>query len=136
MLITKNRKKKILTVGAFVLGFIAPVLAVNLSINPLYSEARFTPADKLHAGCINAVDVNFDAQSQTVENVHAVVSYDPTVMQIVRVDSTADQSLVNYNIEYDKVVLNYLNPKNQTLNKKSLFKIYFKGLDSLTSSVM
>lgn len=137
MLITTNRRKKILSVGALVLGFIAPVLAVNLSINPIYSEARFAPADKLHAGCINAVNINFDAQSQAVENVHAVVSYDPNDVQIIRVDSsTDDPSLVNYNIEYDRVVLNYLNPKNQSLNKKSLFTVYFKSIDTLTSSMM
>ena len=119
-----------------VLGILAPVLAVKVSLDPLYMDARFEPADTLHAGCINSANVLFQSEGQDIENVHLVFSYIPNDIQIVRVTSTADKSLINYNIDYDSLVLNYLNQKGKKLSNVTLFQIYFKSLDTLTSTVL
>jgi hypothetical protein len=119
-----------------VLGIIAPVLAIKISLDPLYMDARFEPADTLHAGCINSTNLMFQSEGQEIENVHLVFSYMPNDIQIVRVASTADKSLINYNIDYDSLVLNYLNQKGKKLNNATLFQIYFKSSESLTSTVL
>ena len=118
------------------LGVIAPVLAIKVSLDPLLMDARFTPADTLHAGCINSANVSFQSEGQEIENVHMVFSYAPNDIQIVRVASTADKSLINYNIDYDSLVLNYLNQKAKKLANVTLFQIYFKSQENLTSTVL
>lgn len=133
---TRNITKKILAGGVTLLAIVAPVLAIKVSLDPLYMDARFTPADTLHAGCINSANVAFQSEGQEVENVHLVFSYLPKDIQIVRVASTADKSLINYNIDYDSLVLNYLNQKSKKLSNVTLFQVYFKSLDSLTSTVL
>jgi hypothetical protein len=133
---TRNIRKKIFTGSMVVLGIIAPVLAANVSLDPLYMDARFMPANMLHAGCINSANVMFQSQGDEVENVHLVFSYLPKDIQIVRLASTADKSLINYNIDYDSFVLNYANQHDKKLTNVSLFQVYFKSLDSLTSTVL
>ncbi|MBU0627153.1 hypothetical protein KKG31_02870 [Patescibacteria group bacterium] len=43
-----------------VAAMVAPVLAATVSIKPEFGEARFAPADKLHAECLNSVHVGLD----------------------------------------------------------------------------
>lgn len=130
----RNITKKILAGGVTLLAIVAPVLAIKVSLDPLLMDARFTPADVLHAGCINSANVMFQSEGQEIENVHMVFSYVPEDIQIVRVASTADKSLINYNIDYDSLVLNYLNQKGKKLSNVNLFQVYFKSQDSLTAT--
>lgn len=91
-------KRGLARVGA-VIALVAPVLAVQISLDPVYENARFEPADKLHAGCLNTVKVQFKSEGQEVENVHLVLEYNPKDIQIVSVESeVADENLLNYNI--------------------------------------
>ena len=136
MMTTRNIRKKIFAGGVVMLGVIAPVLAIKVSLDPLYMDARFEPASTLHAGCINSTNVMFQSEGQKIENVHLVFSYIPDDIQIVRVTSTADKSLINYNIDHDSLVLNYLNQKSKKLSNVTLFQIYFKSSDNLTSTVL
>jgi len=133
---TRNITKNILAGGIALLAIVAPVLAIKVSLDPLYMDARFTPAETLHAGCINSANVMLQSEGQEIENVHLVFSYAPSEIQIARVASTADKSLINYNIDYDTVVLNYLNQKGKKLSNVELFEIYFKSQENLSSTVL
>jgi len=133
---TRNIRKKIFTGGMVMLGIIAPVLAVKVSLDPLLMDARFTPADTLHAGCINSANVMFQSEGVQVANVHMVFSYLPTDIQIVRDASTAEKSIINYNIDYDSFVLNYVNQNTKKLTNVNLFQVYFKSTENLTSTVL
>lgn len=133
---TMNMMKKIVAGLVVMLGIVAPVLAVKVSLDPLYMDARFEPADLLHAGCVNSANLLFQSEGQEIENVHVVFSYLPQDIQIVRVSSTADKSIINYNIDYDSLALNYLNQKGKKLANVTLFQIYFKSQENLTSTVL
>lgn len=131
-----NNKKISLLVVSFLCTF-APVLGASVSLDPSYYEARFTPAETLHAGCVDSVKLNFKADGKQIENVHLVMSYVPKDIEIARVASDAnDPTMINYNVEYDRLVLNFLNPEWKKLSNTSLFQIYFKSVESLTSTVI
>jgi hypothetical protein len=63
------------------------------------------------------------------------MTYNPDEIQIVGIDSdSTNKSSINYNIENDKIILNYLNSEEKELNNDNIFNIKFKSLSSLTST--
>lgn len=125
-------KTKKLIASIMTLASIWCVLAAKVSIDPIYQDARFTPANTLHAWCLNSADIVFQSELASVENIHLVMSYNPQDIQIVRIASEADKSLINYNVENDRIILNYLNANWEKLSNNKIFKIYFKWSESLT----
>jgi len=133
---TKDVLKNILAGGVTFLAIVAPVLAVKVSLDPLYMDARFEPAETLHAGCMNSANVMFQSEGQDIAAVHMAFAYKPQDIQIARISSTADKSIVNYSIDYDTFSLNYTNAKNKTLNNVNLFQVSFESSENLTSTVL
>jgi len=99
-----------------------------VTIQPLYSDVRFQPSDKLHANCINSADIIFSPQGQKITKFKVILSYNPETLEILRILPTVTNATVHSKIEYDKIILEVENPKftSSTANT-SFFQIYFKS---------
>lgn len=105
------------------------VLWAKVTLQPLYSDVRFEPTDKLHAGCTNSADVLFSPQGQKITHFTLVLYYNPENIEILRIiPSTNNGEIVNSNIEYNKIILDVQNPNFTSLTQAtSFFQIYFKS---------
>lgn len=100
----------------------------KVTFQPLYSDARFQPADKLHVGCSNSADVLFSPQGQKVTEFKLVLYYNPETVEILRILPSVDNGLTNSKIEYNKIILDVKNPTfTSPKEATSFFHIYFKS---------
>ncbi len=123
------KTKKILSRG--VLSTIALLWCVRwakVTFQPLYSDIRFQPSDKLHAWCSNSADILFSPQGQKITKFKLVLYYHPENLEILRILPTINDGSATSKIEYNKILLEVTNPKfeSSTANK-SFFQIYFKS---------
>lgn len=99
----------------------------KVTFQPLYSDVRFQPADKLHAGCTNSADILFSPQGQKISKFTLVLYYNPENVEILRILPTYD-GVGNSKIEYNKITLEVQNPTfTSTTETKSFFQLYFKS---------
>lgn len=117
--------------GWTLLGFFALIGCARwakITFQPLYSEARFQPADQLHAGCTNSADILFAPQGQKITKFTLVLYYQPETLEILRIIPTINDGSATSKIEYNKLILEVTNPKFDSLTAtKSFFQIYFKN---------
>jgi len=112
--------------GAMVLLWFARWAKVTFQ--PLYSDVRFQPIDQLHAGCSNSADILFSPQGQKITKVTIVLYYNPETLEILRILPTANNGTATSKIEYDKIILEVINPVfESSTTTKSFFQIYFKS---------
>ncbi len=104
------------------------VLWAKVTFQPLYSDVRFQPTDKLHAGCTNSADVLVASQGQKITKLTLVLYYNPENLEILRILPTAGNSTATSKIEYNKIILEVTNPTfTSTTEAKSFFQISFKS---------
>ncbi len=100
----------------------------KVDIQPLYSDARFQPSDKLHATCTNSAEVFFSPQGQTITKANIILSYNPEHLEILRVMPTVNDGSASSKIEYNKIILEITNPTfTSSTETKSFFQIFFKS---------
>lgn len=122
---TKNIVKRciIATIGMFWCA-----LGAKVTFQPLYSDARFQPTDKLHAGCTNSADILVSPQGQKITKITLVLYYNPDTIEILRVVPTTNNSVTNSKIEYNRIVLEVQNPVfSASSDATSFFQLYFKS---------
>ena len=76
-------------------------LGAKVTFQPLYSDARFQPTDKLHAWCTNSADILVSPQGQKVTKITLVLYYNPDTIEILRVVPTTNNSVTHSKIEYN-----------------------------------
>lgn len=104
------------------------VLWAKVTLQPLYSDVRFQPADKLNAGCTNSADILFAPQGQSITRFKIVLYYDPATIEILRILPIEWIGQMSSKIEYDKIILEVKNPIFADLKKEQkFFQIIFKG---------
>jgi len=104
------------------------VFWAKVTFQPLYSDVRFQPTDKLHAGCTNSADVLVASQGQKITKLTLVLYYNPENIEILRILPTAGNSNATSKIEYNKIILEVTNPTfASTTEAKSFFQISFKS---------
>ncbi len=100
----------------------------KVTFQPLYSDVRFQPSDKLHAGCTNSADILFSPQGQNISTFKIVLYYAPEHIEILRILPSTKDGIISSKIEYDKIILEVQNPKfDSSTQTKSFFEIYFKS---------
>ena len=100
----------------------------KVTLQPLYSDARFEPTDKLHAGCTNSADILFSPQGQKLTKFTLVLYYNPETLEILRILPTANTSTASSKIEYNKIILEVDNPTFwSTTEMKNFFQLFFKS---------
>lgn len=103
-------------------------LWAKVTLQPLYSDVRFQPADKLHAGCTNSADVLFSPQGQKTTKLTMVLYYNPETVEILRILPNMNNGSATSKIEYNKIILEVTNPTfNSSTETKSFFQLYFKS---------
>jgi len=94
----------------------------------LYSDVRFQPTDKLHAGCTNSADILFSPQGQKITKFTLVLNYNPENVEILRILPNTNNGLASSKIEYDKIILEVKNPTfDSTTEARSFFQLSFKS---------
>ena len=125
--------KKIISLGVLLIGVLAfPAFGMNVTMQPLYTDARFQPVDAFHAGCDQDTQFSWEGTDKNVSEIHLVMRYNPADITISRVVNS-DTTPADYKIEYDTVTFDISNP---TLSAQStpLFNISFKSSTGVTSS--
>jgi len=109
----------------------------KVSFQPLYSDVRFQPSDKLHAECTNSADILFSPQGQRINKIKIILSYNPETLEILRIVPLVHDGSVTSKIEYNRIVLDIDNPKFAVSTEtKWFFTIHFRskivGKDTIT----
>lgn len=100
----------------------------KISFQPLYSDVRFQPTDKLHATCTNSADILFAPQGQKITKFTLVLYYNPENIEILRIVPTTNNGTLTSKVEYNKIILDVENPTFAiSTETKSFFQIYFKS---------
>lgn len=104
------------------------VLWAKVTFQPLYSEVRFQPTDKLHTSCTNSADILFSPQGQKITKFTLVLYYNPENIEILRVLPKANNGITSSKIEYNKIILEVENPTfSSSIQPTSFFQLYFKS---------
>ncbi|MFZ2150888.1 MAG: hypothetical protein WAZ12_03800 [Candidatus Absconditicoccaceae bacterium] len=127
----KNLLKTILILG-FTIGF--PTYAANIYINSTYPEARFTPSDKLHAGCDHIANVVVESKGEDISTINLVLKYDTKKIKIIRIVPVDQSNTTNYSIEYGKILFNKINNEDFKDTKTALFNLYYKSDENITEN--
>lgn len=125
-----TKTKKILSLWiVWILWFVWFVVrGAKVTLQPLYSDVRFQPADKLHAGCTNSADILFSPQWQKITKFTLTLYYNPENVEITRILPTTKDGILSSKIEYNKIILDVENPNfTSSTETKSFFQIYFKS---------
>jgi hypothetical protein len=120
-----------------IIGMFWCTLWAKVTFQPLYSDVRFQPTDKLHAGCTNSADILFSPQGQKITKIKMVIYYDPEHIEILRILPALNNGLASSQIEYNKIILEVQNPVfSSSTATVSFFQLYFKsnivGQETLT----
>ncbi len=110
------------------LGIMWFALWAKVTLQPIYSDARFTPADKLAAWCTNSADILFTPQGQDIKKFTLVLYYNPDTMEILRILPTSKNGEVTSKIEYNKIIFEVNTPifdKNK--DATTFFQLSFKS---------
>lgn len=111
-----------------IVGMLWFVRWAKVSFQPLYSDARFQPTDKLHAGCNSSADILFSPQGQKIAKFTLVFYYNPENIEILRILPTANNDIISSKIEYNKIILEVENPTfSSSTQTTSFFQLYFKS---------
>jgi len=111
-----------------VVGMFWCVLWAKVTFQPLYSDVRFQPADKLHAGCANSADILFSPQGQKITKFTLVLYYNPENIEIIRILPNNTNGIASSKIEYNKIILEVDKPIfTSSTETKSFFQLYFKS---------
>ena len=88
------------------LGFIRfGVSSAKILFSPEYADPRFEPSDAYHAGCLNVMDLSFDAKDvKNIKQMYLVLNYDADALQIVQLQGEYQGK---YTVGADKIVLDF-----------------------------
>lgn len=123
------KTKNIITLWLIVtIGLMWVAIWAKVTLQPLYSDVRFQPTDKLHAGCTNSADILFSPQGQKITKFTLVLNYNPENVEILRILPNTNNGLASSKIEYDKIILEVKNPTfDSTTEARSFFQLSFKS---------
>jgi hypothetical protein len=104
-------------------------LAAQILIEPQFSDSRFPPTDKLHAGCSHTAKISIKTSSkEDISSFRFVLSYEPQKIEVLGIKPNEKyQWSMDSKIEYDKIIVSLVNkpiPKNETTE---LFSLSFKS---------
>lgn len=102
--------------------------ASQLLLEPAYLDKRFPPADKLHIWCSNEIWASIVADQKDINAFRIIINYNPKNIQILWVVWTSGfQNAINSSIEYDKIVINYIDSKPISMWKNNFLKLHIKS---------
>ncbi len=106
---------------------------VKISLEPLYSDARFQPTDKLHAGCVHTANITYTPQEAGVDKIVLNLNYNPQDIEIQRIVPNINNAQSSSQIAYNTITLNIDKPV-LSQGKQIIFQIYFKSNAELTTT--
>ncbi len=128
---SKNLLKIILILGLFTS---LPTYAANIFLNSTYPDARFSPSDKLHAGCNHMANIVIESKWENISTINLVLKYDTQKIKIINVVPMDQSKSTNYSIEYDKILFNKINNEAFKNTETALFNLYYKSNENITGN--
>ncbi len=129
--------KKIFLSLACIISFLWITSAVQISIDPVFSDTRFEPADKLHAGCIDTTTVSLKTAKDNINSLRFIISYEPEKIQILDIKAASGyKDILDTTIEYDKIVVTLLDANIPNSATTKLFSLSFKSNENITGSIL
>jgi hypothetical protein len=97
-------------------------MAAELQVKPLYSDPRFPPTDKLHAGCMQNADITL-ATELDIKEIRVTLQFDPQKIDILRIlpDNKNRDEVVDYDIKYGEISYTH---KNMVYNPWYEIKVF------------
>lgn len=129
-------KKYLFALSLLFLG--SSTYAAQLFIQPNFTDSRFEPSDKLHAGCINTANVSIKTSSkENLSSFRFVVSYEPQNIEILDIKANDTyKDVLDSKIEYDKIIVSLLNKEIPQWTTTALFTISFKSNEYASGSIL
>jgi hypothetical protein len=105
-----------------------------LSLQPFYSDDRFPPTDKLHAGCVHTADIMLSTDLD-IKDIHVVLEYDPDKIDILRVipDSKNREEVIEYDIANGMVEYHHTNMVYVPWYDMKVFNVMFDSANDVTT---
>jgi hypothetical protein len=124
-----------LTIGflSFIVLF-GGVFGAELLVKPLYSDKRFPPTDKLHAGCMQNADINL-ATELDIKEIHVVLQFDPQKIDILRIlpDNKNRDEVINFDIRYGEIAYSHKNMVYNPWYEIKVFSMMFNSKKDISS---
>lgn len=123
---------KIILLSVSLLAIVWPIYASEVLIKPNFFDPRFEPADKLHAGCENSIDVNLYQIIGTIKDLKLELEYDADDMEIISLTPINGDSInSDFTMEYWKIIY-----RRDNFKSNNLFRLSFKSNADITWSVL
>ncbi len=108
--------------------FVGAAVWWELLFRPLYSDPRFPPTDKLHAGCTQSADILIST-NQEIQDIHVVLQFDPTKIDILRVipDNKNVEEIIDFDIRYGEIGYTHSNMIYHPWHTIKLFGLIFNS---------
>ncbi len=110
------------------LVFVGASFAAELLVDPLYSDPRFPPTDRLHAGCMQSADINL-ATELDIKDIHVVLQFDPQKVDILRIlpDNKNRDEIIDFDIRYGEIVYSHENMVYNPWYEIKIFSMMFNS---------
>lgn len=115
--------------------FCASTFAAQLYVKPLYSDKRFPPVDKLHAGCMQNGDIMLKTDDD-IREINVVMQFDPEKIDILRVlpDYKNKDEKIEFDIRHGEIVYTHKNMIYNPWYEIKIFSILFNTTPDIQSS--
>jgi hypothetical protein len=110
------------------LFWLTPAIWSNLVIEPIFSDKRFPPIDKLHATCTQTANVHLRSDLDIVD-VSVLLQFDPQKISISRVlqETKYTDSLIDSHVKYGEIFYRHKDMEADSSKQKKLFSLIFQS---------
>jgi len=102
--------------------------ASELLVKPLYSDPRFPPSDRLHAGCMQTSDIKL-ATELDIKEIHVVLQFDPQKIDVLRIlpDYKNRDEVIEFDIRYGEISYSHENMVYSPWYEIKIFSMMFNS---------
>ena len=129
------RTRQSIGIGILCLASIGTLYANNIVVQPIFSDKRFPPVNKLHAGCMNSFDVKLNSKD-SIGEVRIEIDFDADDIRIGRIIPSTQLENATIKIDNGKITF-YQSPiPNDFDLRMPLFSVFFSNSESTTKSTI
>lgn len=109
-------------------------MAAELQVKPLYSDKRFPPTDKLHAGCMQNADITL-ATELDIKDIRVTLQFDPEKIDILRIlpDNKNRDEVIDYDIKYGEISYSHKNMVYNPWYEIKVFSMMFNSKKDISN---
>lgn len=114
---------------------IGSLYANNLVVQPMFSDKRFPPVNKLHAGCSNSFDVLLNTKDEVGE-IRTEIDFNAEDVRISRIVPSIQLQNATVKVDNGKIIF-YQSPIPEDFDMRMpLFSVFFSNTEDITKSTI